>query len=1676
MKRVLAVLLCLLCALLLLVACGDDPVDTDSSQGSGNNTDNQGHTHTYKTNAEWSKDAQGHWYDPTCDCEDAPITKLNHTDANNDGACDVCTYTNHEHEYSEDWTADCTNHWNAADCGHTVAGTNVAPHADNDSDGVCDTCKYVIEDLHEHIYSTEWTYGDGYHWHAALCEHKVEVADKAACNVNAAGVCTVCDAKIKDVDKTDILAILQAAVANNFKVISGTVVAGEQAFEGSTVEVGKSNQVFFILGNGDSFVKWGSYDKAGNFIGVDEYWFQTISEGEIFGVQMPYYHPNTGERNDQLTLFPVSGDSDKLNGYTYIPGAILAAGYEDNTTLAQTLANLFDIMQKGENVLDAVSNYDAETGKYTFSYDYFFVSETKGNTAQDGSGEEIISYAVEYFEVDVTFTVNSDYVVNFAEFTVKSYRNLEGIDNDISYDPTTNTVTFLAAADPTVYSYQVSQTSGERTYTSIYPKASLLPVDFELSFVTGTDYNDAGQMYVTSETPIVDIDGDGIGDLELTKETFIRLHIGSVIPASALPSFMNMDDMEVTCENLDDGTGLLWGTGLFQDPTYSGFMDCISFRTAKNSGKFLVTIRFGQVTKKICVTIPGTPTVVIPDDTADTKYVYVSSVNGWEDEYTYTAKESGKYTFTLPAGLGFAFKDADTPEYDPFNPADADNNEHTVEFTLAKGESVTFLVGAEKKAVFAIGVAFEAVATPDPEPEPDPTPDVPVIAESPLTANGNNAVNGASKAFAYIAESNGKLTIKYNAFVMGKPDDYVVYSINGGTPVTVVAGGVDNVITLNANDKIVISVITNGYTTIISAWEGEAVDGGDEEPSVTLNGSGTDADPYVIPEAGDYVCAFPGQADVVWYKYTVVGGGYVTVSTTFGNGGWIKLGTSVSTAASNEGSGETLSAYFPAGSVVYIGIGDYAEGTVDVPFKVAYEAFTSEAIDAIVGSWSGKGTTMWGAEVTYKLTINADGTGVLVYNDGFGDTENTVDYVVKKGNDITIGYTGSWSAGSLACAYENDTFTCTSGLYNESFVFTVGGGAGDIEEDKPEYDTVIVEGANTLYFSADEIAADTATRPLTITADGKYSLNAGALFISAITDANGNVITKNDDYTYNLVAGSYTVTFKMLSMFGVQADTAQELNVVFKEELGTDEPEIPVTGGTFDNPYDLDAENTLSYAGGMNYVWYAYTAGEAGTLTVTMTSADFFWAYGMDEYALETMATTPSAEIKLAAGEVVYIGVSTNSQKAAEITFTSSFVPSGSGAVVEQGTSTNPFDLEASNSCDFPGGMDYVFYKYTAAEDGTLTITFITTDNYWAYGAAPDALKDMGGKDTGDIALKAGEVVYIGISTYSTNAKVVDFTSSFAAASVEEEEKITQADLVFGNNSVNAADIAFNYTAAADIDIKVTVGSAVMGAVTVTYSVNGGDEITLAASTETEIALKAGDVLKITAKTTSGYLTIKAEEVAHVVEPNGTSTNPYIIDALPYDIVLTGKHDKFYQFTATEDATIVVSFPAGCYVSGLPSSAVKDEAALTYTFDVKAGDVITINPWTNNTTGDFTYTVKVAEPVEEEPGEGGGNQGGEEQGISGTYIGAGNGRGMKIVIDTAADTLVITRASSGSLTNFDGGTTYTLVYSEILASAVDGVVPGFISGTSIMNLTFNSDGTVSQLTWNGAVYKDYVKQ
>ena len=687
MKRVLALLL--LCT--LFVVCGV----VFTSCGGG-----EAHVHTYKDT--WTKDVSGHWYDPTCECTDAPRVVLAHADNNNDGACDICTYTDHTHTYSEDYTADCTNHWNAADCGHTVAGTNVEPHADATQDGICDTCGYVIENLHNHIYSEEWT-GDGeYHWHEALCEHKIEVSDKAAHSINDAGYCTICDAKIKDVDETDILAVLKAAIANNYKVVTGDVKHQQVVYNGS--ETGTlvlldkaTDEVYFVLGDGQSYVFIKDYDENDNLTGGEQQWFQRITDEEIFGVKMDV---------NAYVLDRIDGDPAKLSGYNYMPGDMLSAGYEDTTTLAQTLYNMYDLMMNGSNVSGVVTGYNAETGKYTFAYTHCAINEYT-------SGGEVYDRSIFLYEVEVEFSINDDFVIDLANFQVKeyAYTNAGQTENDLHYDEETGAVTKTDSANPTYYIYEVSQTSGERTFTSPYPKESLLPKGLNFYYVTEHDYPSSTEWVVYAETLI----GDA---LTVQSGEYAYFRLGDPIPTTASFDFLSTEDFVFTFTNNNpDSNGRAW----YMDPGsvdemlngYSQYIGCLKLKI-RDVGTYTVTVGFGDVTKTFALTVEGEPVPEIVG-TEDSISVLLTDLNTYENEaqsYTFTAAKEGNYTFTIPANLGVLIDGENEPRID-FNLV-----QNGGEFTLGlnAGDSVKFYFATNDNAKRVITIAFEEADIADPIP------------------------------------------------------------------------------------------------------------------------------------------------------------------------------------------------------------------------------------------------------------------------------------------------------------------------------------------------------------------------------------------------------------------------------------------------------------------------------------------------------------------------------------------------------------------------------------------------------------------------------------------------------------------------------------------------------------------------------------------------------------------------------------------------------------------------------------------------------------------------------------------------------------------------------------------------------------------------------------------------
>ena len=1787
MKRVFAILLCLLMAIGIigLVACDEE----DPTTPGGNNNTNTGHTHTYKTDADWSKDASAHWYEATCDCEDVPVRKLSHTDKNNDGMCDVCEFTNHDHTYSEDWTADCTNHWHAADCGHTVAGEALAAHVDENNDGECDECKYVIEDLHVHYFDTKWTNDSEYHWHAALCEHGVEVADKAGHEINAAGNCTVCGAKVKEVDKTSLAEILAAAVANNFKVISGTVFAKEEVFGSSNnLETGKTNEVFYLLGNGDSYVKWGSYDKNGNFIGIDEAWYETLEDDSIFAVQIPYYHLNTGERNNQLVMFPVAGDAEKLSGYNYIPGAILAAGYDDNTTIAQTLSNLYDIYTKGVNVSDAKESYDPETGKYAFSYTYFFVTETKGNTAQDGSGEEIISYTVELFNVSVEFKVTENFVIYLADFSVTSYRNLTGVDEDISYDPTTNTVTMLAGASPTCYTYNVTQSEGVRTYTSIYPKAALMPVDFELGLVTGTDYNDGGQMYVTSEEPLVDTDGDGLVDIVLPVETFTRLHIGSIIPASAIASFMDINDFEVTAEPLNGSAGLPWGTAMFQSPTYSGYMDCIQFRTSSTAGTYLITIRFGLVEKKIVITIPG---VVAPDMSEDDEFGYhvqTTDNNTYADMYTYTASASGTYTFNLPAGLGWSSHEdyfvAPGVHYEE-NP-----NGATVTVELAAGQSVTYYIGATVKDYFFITVDFVPGEVEVPEEPENPGDSEPIDITG--TYDGSAGVTvvidettvsftkGSNTLVCTYSIDNGEVTL-YNGSGAAWSSTMVAITLTSGK----VTGGVYNgsSITLTKREDTPVepeepafdynTTIKEGANTIYFSPAEISADKAVRPVVITVGGdykfasgslfiaSVTDAAGNTYAKNADYTITLaPGEYFANFEKLSMFGVSADTAQT-------LNLENVNPSGSGDEGGDEgddevdelkaSLHLFMPNnGTYDFMFLTSNGEYIVNI-YGTGFDMyFTYELVDNGDGSYSMTATYIEreGFEYNAEYAEAIESEVFVLYYDGIEWTmENTAGGdETDDAKDAVLGYHTINGVGVIV--YQNyDTGVYTANIFCDDYDLYF---SYEVEDNGDGSYTLIltyienedekgVENVDSILAQewivtpvVDDGGDDEDMTIEQILAAGSFDGALSGDSVMFYTDGETGYFMVNiwgdgfDVYYIGTITdnydGTYSISLEVVPedhwAYDANADYSHADKTIIAEVYGTtaivyfegEAPEAPE--GSDENPIEItEGDYEANFPEGYTPVWYVYSATANGYVTVSTdyanpwfqigTSLDFVTA-NRDE--MDNILS--SVTIYALAGQTVYISVGDYDFAEATVPFTVSFEAfeseltenlvgtwTGTETNMWGGTVNYTFTINADGTGTGSADMGYYAEEYeitfVLVDGNTVTIYAVTTGEWGGtqYQYTFEYDSEAGTLACETFTLVAGETTEEPepedpAVDYNTTVVEGENTLYFSedevtANTATRKLSITKAGVYkFSSGALFVSSIVdANGNAIAKVDYAYTLE---VGEYTITF----GNLSMFGVAADTAQTLNVIDQTPAEPEPEEPTPEEPSPEEPTPEEPgeitgSGTSADPYII-TIPGEITFEGAHDAYIQFTAAEAGTYVLTYTSGCYVTGMPASANKDSANCTYTFDMVAGETLKVNPWKTSGSDTYKYSIAKAEvttPEPEEPDVGGGAGGGSTGAV--TYYGSNGSRGMRVVIDVAADTIVITRAASGSLTNFEGGTTYTFSYSATLAlaNANGGTISGTVmdangSTTAIMNLAFNADGEVVSLAWNGSNYTNYEKQ
>lgn len=1198
-KSVRSLIMCLASVLgigAFATACGESSAFGDENE----------HVHTYSD--DWTADAEGHFHDYTCDCTDIP-EKEAHVDDNNDGVCDLCKFTDHEHTYAEDWTVDCTNHWHAADCGHIVAGVDLAEHVDENEDGECDVCKYVIEDIHEHVFATDWTSDDEYHWHAALCEHKDQVFGHEAHQLNEAGDCTVCKEHVKDVDLTNLEKVLAAAMANNYKIAYGDVIAVDTVYDGvgkQTVMSGKTNKVHFALGNGQSYIQYVSFDKDGVFNGVEEQWFERQENGEVYGVKKAY---------GEYELEPTAGDEQFLNGYNYIPGSILPSDSDDTTTLANTLMALYNQMKAGVRVSNATESYDPQTGKYSFAYTYYSVNTTT-------SGGEFYSIELELYNVAVEFTVNADMIIDAADFSVEVYRDYENDSDldytyDVAYDEAgncivtiTSDVTLKASANPSTYEYSVAQVSGERTFTTPYPRESLVPTSFEFSYVTKYEFPDAFDFQLLEEVPIEDT-------LTLPTGTYAYFHIGDILPKTASSKFLVAEDFTYSFVNNDpNSTGRAWYDSDSIINGYSAYISCLKLKL-RDVGEYTVTIAFGDIQKTFTLIVEGEKEPELPEDDKNTVNVATTDTYAWEDEYSYTATESGTYTFNLPAGLGFWSVDAQQPEMDFYNNANGDS----VSFDLAAGEKLTFNVGATTKGTWVITVDFVAGEVEGGgdvgggEEGGDETGTIGDIAGT--YYSGDNVL---------VINEDGTMTFTYGATVLNYTytieNNVVTYSLNGNTPYTA-----DNMmavyfgyLTFDAEGK----PATFEYNNKSFALTTEGGNEGGEEGGDDVGGDTSKYETVIV--AGNNNVVFSAaeiSANAASRTLTITEEGkYQFASDLFVSS---IVDAEGNTVARNDDYTYTLTAgdyTISFGMFSNFGIAADADNSLNVN-KQAVEEENDEPAGVLYA----------GEENVVSVDAAALEAGSLVYT---FMPWNSGDYSIK---NSTIMITVTTESGEAVT--RNADYTYTLNAY-ETYYVTLGlnlvtvAGDYDVEveyhaplgsQDNP---IELVMGDNVANYKADYQAV---WYSFVATADGKVTVTSTNTAASLMIGAHfGYEVTSEENsgtVSLDVIEG---ITY-YVGVADWEASEAVEIpfNVAFVEgEITLD--------GTMNLPFEIVAGENTAPVSGWDYTYYTFKATSDGVLTLTTEDDNADWSVQKPNYI---SAEDGTITVAMTAGDLIYLAVGT---------------------------------------------------------------------------------------------------------------------------------------------------------------------------------------------------------------------------------------------------------------------------------------------------------------------------------------------------------------------------------------------------------------------------------------------------
>ena len=503
----------------------------------------------------------------------------------------------------------------------------------------------------------------------------------------------------------------------------------------------------------------------------------------------------------------------------------------------------------------------------------------------------------------------------------------------------------------------------------------------------------------------------------------------------------------------------------------------------------------------------------------------------------------------------------------------------------------------------------------------------------------------------------------------------------------------------------------------------------------------------------------------------------------------------------------------------------------------------------------------------------------------------------------------------------------------------------DIGGDEATDNGIVTMGANTVIITQAEYDADTTTRTFAVTATGNYKFSSGTLFISAVTDANGNAVAKNADYTYTLEAGkTYTITFSMLSMFSKVG--ANELSIT--AEIASDDDEGGDIEASIEGTYtgtDMWGNSPLTVVIDATTVTFNFSHPMFGDQSATYTYEivdDEMIIYNEDGSVLNPLA----GAVTLTDGVPTGAAYNGNDYDLAVGGSTGGDEDEGDdegGSDAEEGTFENPIVIETLPTTITHTGEHDAYYTYTATEDCVIIISY-GDGNACDPTYVADTVSDYA-NGLFYIYAKAGDTVSINLYVLWGFEEGDEFTYTITTGAYAEEGDQGRPISIWAGD-----EFTCEYPGGNDVNkyvwYKYTAYSNGYFIINFTDRVNAKygtdlDNLATVMDATTRIAVSEGDVL---------YLAIQSFHLGEAMitfsteweSMPGTSDNPYIaVEGDNSESIPAGAYEVYFSYTPDVSGTVTITY----------------EGATVYVYDYNVYDWVPADEF--DVFAYVTYEIKV---------------------------------------------------------------------------------------------------------------------